>query len=983
MGLLGEELGERLVGRADELDLVEQVLDELDRGNPRAIEVTGEPGIGKTRLLRELAALAEARGHLVLGGSASELEQDLPFSVFVDALDEYLRGLDPERLDALDDQVRAELAHVFPSLWALADDREVAPQHERYRSHRAVRDLFERLSGPRPLVLALDDVQWADSASVELLGALLRRPPASPVLTAIGMRPHPTRERLAAAVTRAHRDGVMTKLELGPLSLTDTGAFLGPAVDAASTSSLYETSGGNPFYLQQLARTADLTTTTGTAGTVELSEAIEVPSAVAAALAEELALLSGPARLVLEGAAVAGDPFEPELAAVAAETSEASTMAAVDELLELDFIRQTEVPRRFRFRHPLVRLAVYETTSAGWRLGAHERCADALAARGAAVAARAHHVERSARPGDVGAVAILREAGEATARLAPESAARWFGGALRLLPETAPTKDRIELLLARADAFAAAGRFADSHGTLLEAMVVVPDQCTTLRTTLTTACARVERYLGRYEEANSRLVGALRLLPESASVEGVELPIELTLNEFYRSRYEAMRGWAGRAFGAAGKLGDPVLTAAAAVMGAFADAMIGPVDVARSSRDAAATLVDSLSEDELSIRPDAAGWLAITEVYLDLYAEADLHASRALRLARTYVRGDPLHRLYPVLPRVWYVRGKLAEASELLDGAIEAARLLGSPPALAGNLFNRSVVAVAVGDLDLALATAEEAVELAGHLDVGFVTAWAAVRLAGVLLETGQPERAVDLLLGRAGGEELALIPGGWRAFALELLTRCCLELDRGTEAERAAALAQVTAGDLGLPLATAWADRASAAVALHIGDAVEAAERALASAGAADEAGAPVEAALSRTLAGRALAQNGHGEEAVAELRRAAAAFETCGALRYRDGTERELGKLGHRPYRRTRPGTTDGRGIETLTERELEVARLVVDRKTNPEIAADLFLSQKTVETHLRNIFHKMDVISRVDLARAVEHADGTAGVGEPNSA
>jgi ATP/maltotriose-dependent transcriptional regulator MalT len=972
---IGDGIGDQLVGRAEELDAFDGLLGELDRGNPGAVEVMGEPGIGKTRLLRELAARAEALGHLVLAGSASELERDLPFSVFVDALDEYLRGLDPERLAALDDQVRAELAHVFPSLWALAGNREVAPQHERYRSHRAIRDLLERLAGPRPLVLVLDDVQWADSASVELLGALLRRPPASPVLTAFAMRPHPTPERLPATVARARRDGVLTVIEPRPLGLADAGAFLGPAVDAATTSSLYETSGGNPFYLQQLARTLDLTTAIGT-GAAELSESIQVPPAVAVALAEELALLSGPARLALDGAAVAGDPFEPELAAVAAETSEASMMDAVDELLQLDFIRQTEVPRRFRFRHPLVRLAVYETTAAGWRLGAHERCADALAARGSAMAARAHHVERSARPGDVGAVAILRAAGEGAARLAPESAARWFGGALRLLPETVPPEERIELLLARADAFAAAGRFAESHEALLEAMAVVPEGETTLRTMLTTPCARVERYLGRYEQANARLVGALRLLPESPSVESVELRMELTLNEFYRSRYEEMRGWATRAASAAEVLGDAVLTAAAAVMCAFADAMNRPIDLARSSRDEAASLVDDLSDDELSIRPDAAGWLAITEVYLDLYAEADVHASRALGLARTYVRGDPLHRLYPVLPRVWYVRGKLAEASELLDGAIEAARLLGSPPALAGNLFNRSVVAVAVGDLDVALATAEEAFELARDLDVGFVSAWAAVRLANVLLETGQPERAADLLLGCAGGEELALIPGGWRAYCLELLTRCWLALDRGGEAEGAATLAQVTAAAIRLPLPTAWAERASGAVALHSGDLANAAERALASARAADEAGAPIEAALSRTLAGRALARAGRGEAAVAELQLAAAAFEGCGALRYRNGAERELGKLGHRPHRRTRPGTTHGNGLESLTERELEVTRLVVDRRTNPEIATKLFLSQKTVETHLRNIFHKMDVTSRVELARAVERTDSTVG-------
>ena len=131
---------------------------------------------------------------------------------------------------------------------------------------------------------------------------------------------------------------------------------------------------------------------------------------------------------------MAGDPFEPELAATAAGTSEAAAIEAVDELLRLDLVRETDVPRRFRFRHPLVRRAVYEATPGGWRLGAHERCAEALAARGASAAARAHHVERSAREGDVGAVAVLREAGEAAVRLAPASAAHWFAAALRLLP---------------------------------------------------------------------------------------------------------------------------------------------------------------------------------------------------------------------------------------------------------------------------------------------------------------------------------------------------------------------------------------------------------------------------------------------------------------------------------------------------------------------------------------------------------------------
>ena len=964
-----------LLGRADELESLERLLDELERGPPAAIELVGEPGIGKTRLLGELASRAELRGHLVLSGSASELEHELPFSVFVHALDEFVESLDGNQFSMLEEDVRAELAHVFPSLSALADGRAVALQHERYRSHRAVRALLERLAQTRPLVLVLDDFHWADPASVELLGALLRRPPAAAVLTAVALRPRQTPERLAAALERAHRAAALHRVELGSLTAVEAGVLLGEWVDAACAAAIYRECGGNPFYLEQLARSLARASESAPVADNSLTD-LEVPAAVAASLSEELAFLSDGGRLVLEGAAVAGDPFEPELAAAAAATSEAAAMEAFDELLELDLIRTTHVPRRFRFRHPLIRRAVYDSTAGGWRLGAHERCAEALAARGVTAAGRAHHVERSARQGDVAAAAVLRDAGEAAARLAPESAARWFGGALRLLPQTAPAQGRAELLLAQAGALAAAGHFADSREALLEAAANVPEESSGLSTTIATRCAGMERFLGRYEQAHARLEMVLRRLPEPASAESVGLMIELTVNEFYRSRYESMHEWAARAVDAAKVVGDAGVMAAALAMPALADAMTGPIETARSRCAQAAALIDGLSDDELSPRPEAAAWLAAAELYLDLFAEADAHASRALTLARATGRGDSFFGLYQILPRIWYVRGKLAEAAELLDGAIEAGRLLGASPALAGNLFNRSAVALAVGDLDTALATGEEGVEITSDLDEGFVTAWAAVRLATVWLETGQAAEAVELLLDRAGGEELTLIPGSWRVYCLELLARCWLALDRPSEAERTAALAETRAAEGRLPLPTAWADRAGAAVALRAGDTACAIERALASADAAKNVGAPIEAALSRTLAGRALAQAGERGRAVAELERAAAAFDACGALRYRNNAERELGKLGHRPHRRTRAGKNGGAGIDLLTERELQVARLVVERKTNPEIAAELFLSKKTVETHLRNIFRKIDVSTRVELARAVEHADHGAG-------
>src|SRR6187551_3710485 len=136
-------VAEHLVGRAEELGTFEDLIASVEGGGPAAVEVAGEPGIGKTRLLAEFAQRAEARGHLVLFGAASELESELPFGVFIDALDEFLQGLEPHRLNALDDPVRNGLANVFPSLSDLATTQGTAFRHERHRSHRAVRELLE------------------------------------------------------------------------------------------------------------------------------------------------------------------------------------------------------------------------------------------------------------------------------------------------------------------------------------------------------------------------------------------------------------------------------------------------------------------------------------------------------------------------------------------------------------------------------------------------------------------------------------------------------------------------------------------------------------------------------------------------------------------------------------------------------------------------------------------------------------------------
>ena len=269
----------------------------------------------------------------------------------------------------------------------------------------------------RPLVLVLDDVHWADPASVDALAALIRRPPSAPVLLALAAREGQVPPALASAFGGA--------LRLAPLSEAEAGELIG---DPA----LYARAGGNPFYLEQLAR----------APRAASAPAADVPAAVAAAIGAELATLSTDARRLLDAAAVAGDPFELELADEVAELSAAAGLEALDELLARALVRPTAVPRRFAFRHPVVRHAVYVAAPAGWRLGAHARAADVLGRRGAGAVQRAHHVQYAARAGDERAIALLAEAASALQASAPGTAAHFTPRSCGCSPTTASAGSR-------------------------------------------------------------------------------------------------------------------------------------------------------------------------------------------------------------------------------------------------------------------------------------------------------------------------------------------------------------------------------------------------------------------------------------------------------------------------------------------------------------------------------------------------------------
>ena len=622
-------------------------------------------------------------------------------------------------------------------------------------------------------------------------------------------------------------------------------------------------------------------------------------------------------------------------------------------------MRATDVPRRFRFRHPLVRRAVYESAPGGWRLGAHERCAAALAARGALPAARAHHVEHAARAGDPVAVAVLARGGRGGVPAGARERGPVVRGRAQAAPDAAPPEQRARLLMSHAGALAATGQLASSRDELLAALGLVPADAIAWWVALTVGCAGLEQLIGLHAEARGRLADALRRLPDRASPEAVDLMMELAIADLFRTRYGSMRDWAGRAHAVAQPLGDRPLAASAAATLALADAFAGTegtVDVE------AAALVSAMSDEELARRPTAAAYLAAADLYADRYEAAVTGAERVLEVERAMGHGHPTAPTTRAL--AWIMQGRCADASQVLDAAIERIRGADVAQGLAVYLVHRTLAALAVGDGDAALAFAEEGHEITRELDEAYVSAWTRLALAAALVETGEVGRAESLLDG------LPSLPGGWPVMALELLARCRLSAGRIADAREAVALAGSAAASIAAPMAAVWAGRAAAAVLIAEGEPAAAAQRARAATLTAERAGAVVEAAASRVLAARALAQAGDTDAAAAELEHATIAFDACGAPRRRDAAEQELRRLGRRIHRRTRAGTSDT-GMDALTGRELEVAALVVDRRTNPEIAAELFLSLKTVETHLRNIFRKLHVSSRVELARAIERA------------
>jgi DNA-binding CsgD family transcriptional regulator len=278
-------------------------------------------------------------------------------------------------------------------------------------------------------------------------------------------------------------------------------------------------------------------------------------------------------------------------------------------------------------------------------------------------------------------------------------------------------------------------------------------------------------------------------------------------------------------------------------------------------------------------------------------------------------------------------------------------------------------------DVEIALRLSAESVELAREFDHGMISAFGGAARAHALFESGDAATAREILLSSTGGEEIPGIGGGWRAVYLELLIRCCLDLGRLDEARSAAHRARSSADEVGTHLPALAADRGEALVAMADGAHDRAIGLARSAISHSEALGAPIHVATSHELHGRALAASGRTEESIAELVAAADGYERLGATRYRDQVEQQLRQLGHTVYRRSARAAGESTGIASLSGRELEVAELVRARHTNREIAQELFLSMKTVETHVRHIFDKLGATSRSEVAVIVNRDNARA--------
>jgi len=472
-----------LVGRERELATLRTLITSAAHANGSVAMLFGEPGIGKTRLLREVAALTRAEETTVCFGTCYEGEGAAPYHPWVEVLTQYARTLEPESLQQGARESAAIVAQVVPELeWTIdAEPERLTSEDERIRFFEAVVRLFS--SSERPLVVVLDDLQWSDPETLDLLEYLARslegsrllvvgayrdvelRPPLSECLAELnrGCRYEPIRLRL---LTRDETAALARQLARGPVSLSAAAAI------HAETS-------GNPFFIEEVIR--ELEEDGFDLGSkAPIPELGAISPTIRQTLSRRLARLSTDANRVLNLAAAFAGPFAFEVLSAATDLDEDALLNCLDELLAAGMIRPAEGDA-YEFSHSLLRQTLYDELSPSRRARVHRRVAQALEGayagrEGEAAAELANQYNRSrSLPGaEQGLPFTLLAAERAAAGHAHAEAVTYLRIARNLASSSAPTQ-RAEILRRLALAEVDALMVDESLKTVEEALEVLAE----------------------------------------------------------------------------------------------------------------------------------------------------------------------------------------------------------------------------------------------------------------------------------------------------------------------------------------------------------------------------------------------------------------------------------------------------------------------------------------------------------------------------
>ncbi|HLZ69973.1 MAG TPA: AAA family ATPase [Dehalococcoidia bacterium] len=977
------------VGRQQELAALRACLAEAHAGRGGVTLLAGEPGIGKTRLLTELAGHARAAGTVVLTGHAYDGEGLPPYLPFIEALRGYVRACDPGAVPALPREGLAQLALLLPELHDRSPDlpagRMESPELDRYRLFEAVADLLAAAARAAAggLLLLLEDVHWADAASLALLQHVVRRLPELPLLLAASYRtvaPRPG-QPLQGVLADLARQPNVERLHLRPLPPAATGeliaALIGTPAAAPVAGRVHAETEGNPFFVTEMIRNLqeegiDLAAADAAAA------GWAVPEGVRQVIGSRLARLGEAGNALLQAAAILGDVFPFDLLAAVRDATPAELAGALEDTVAAGLLReQPEPDRGYAFAHALIRQTVLAETALPRRQQLHLRAAETIERRYPEAAAQraaelARHYHLAGRGADAGRTASYARlaAAAATRTFAWAAAAEQWQIVLELLPPEA-IEQRARLLLALGEAQARAGALQASWETLQQAAELA--LAAELPEVVAEAALSRARYPGTGMVGHELLETALRLLPAHDSSLRVRLLSRVAQSlQTTISRQERRRALLDEALAMARRLGDPATMLAASL------AWIVPQPSSPRWRTTVMELLE-LNEAAGERQWTALGFLWKQQLLVRLGDRVE--ARRALAFDQTQAEQlrEPIYQYNVALVTAMWamLEGHFSDAYGLLAEALALGERARQPLAWFWHDLQRAAL-LCDQEREAELLAQTEAELIARARRDPWASHWRA-RLAWLYARAGRlsdAHRELDGLAVNDFGE----IPGpaGWNwLLCLALLPEVCVALGDTRRALPLYHYLETYAGHCivigpNTCICFGAADRYRGMLAALLGRKDDALAHYAAAVALNRGLGARVQ--LAHSLREYAVLLRAAGGEdassgARAELEEALALYEALGLARAATATRALLA---------AEPGAARGRAAYPggLSAREVEVLRLIASGSTNREIVGALTIAEGTVERHISNLYAKIGARNRAE-ATSYAHAHGLAAL------